>query len=49
MSSHLVVINGAIQEIEDGERIKPKETDIIERDKCACTGNGCEDITIERG
>jgi hypothetical protein len=47
MTSRLVVINGAIQEVEDGERIRPKETDIIELEKCSCNGDGCEDIKVE--
>jgi hypothetical protein len=47
MSSHRVVTNGVVYEVENGERLKPKGADELELLKCACTGNGCEDVTIE--
>jgi hypothetical protein len=48
MASHRVVAEGVIYEVEDGERLKPRGTDDeIELLKCGCTGDGCEDITIE--
>ena len=47
MASHRVVTNGVVYEVEDGERLKPKDTDEVELLKCACAGTGCEDITIE--
>ena len=49
MASHRVVTNGVVYEVEDGERLKPKGADEVELLKCGCTGNGCEDITIEPG
>jgi hypothetical protein len=47
MASHRVVTNGVVYEVEDGKRLKPKDTDEVELLKCGCTGKGCEDITIE--
>ena len=47
MPSHRVVTNGVVYEVEDGERLKPKDTDEVELLKCGCTGKGCEDLTIE--
>ena len=47
MASHRVVENGVVYEVEDGERLKPKGSDEVELLKCGCTGNGCEDITME--
>jgi hypothetical protein len=47
MTSHRVVTNGMVYEIEDGERLKPKGDDEIEQLKCGCAGSGCENITSE--
>jgi hypothetical protein len=47
MALHRVVANGVVYEVENGERLKPKGADEVELLKCACTGSGCEDLTIE--
>ena len=47
MASHRVIANGMVYEVEDGERPKPKGADAVELAKCGCTGDGCEDVTIE--
>jgi hypothetical protein len=41
------MINGIVHEVEDGQRLKPKGDDIVELTKCSCTGDGCEDVTID--
>lgn len=47
MASHRVVTNGVVYEVEDGARLKPRGADELEMLKCGCSGDGCEDITIE--
>lgn len=47
MTSHRVVVNGMVYEVESRERVKPRGGDELELAKCGCTGDGCEDITIE--
>jgi hypothetical protein len=47
MASHRVVAQGVVYEVEDGERPKARGSDEIELLKCDCTGNGCEDVTVE--
>ena len=47
MTSHRVVSNGRVYEVEDGKRPVPRGADEIELLKCGCAGNGCEDIAID--
>jgi hypothetical protein len=47
MAIHRIMRNGALYEVEDGERPRLKGSDPLETGKCTCNGSACEDVEIE--